>query len=751
MKNKISKSIKLILLLICGIFSTEAASALGSYTAVASGNWSSTATWGGTAPPFTLSAGDQITVSTGITVTMDSTVTVNGALAQLSVAGTLQAAANKWYLNVNTGTLTGAGTINVGHIALGSGGTFSFTGSMTALVFSNSILNLSSTANINVTDSLVLMGVLGVQTGGVLGMGSSSTITVAGGQLSLTGGTLNLSSSYNVNYVSSSSTTGMELSGSGLNNININVGTGNSVTLGNNLTVNDSLELTSGTLILNGDSLVINGKAVGSATITGDASADLTVNTTGGIMPTFTFATGGQTLKNLTINVGSGNSVKVASNLSVNGYLTLTGGSDIDISGQSLTLNGSFSGSGMLIVNSASSLAINSANSIVPVISLFGSAIRKFALNVGSGNTVTLGKAMVVDTLDMQSGTLVLNNNNLTVTGDIVAGGSGAIFSTANSNVTISTLASTSGMLTFSYPGSTVNNLYIVIGAAGSVTMGSDVMIQGTLSFTSGYLNTGNHNVQVNYVSGSNSNSYVITGANGTLTLNATTSAAAYFPVGTADEYLPASITLNAGSSTGTIGVNVSDGVYAQGTGGTLISTSQPMVNATWNFQTNISSSLNYNMELEWAPSSEVNAFVHSNDYISHYTSGNWDATTYAKATAIGGGMYSIQRAGLTSMSPFAVFDSSTAPTGVNTIVNASQFLVYPNPATENINVVNTLNSNKLVYIDVVNMLGQTVSTSEMNNSSTITISLKGLVSGVYFLKFYNEDSTVIEKFVKAE
>lgn len=75
-------------LLVCGFASAT------TYTAVASGNWSNGATWGGSAPPFTLGATDQVNIGIGITVTMDNNVTLNGLLSAINVSGTLDAASN---------------------------------------------------------------------------------------------------------------------------------------------------------------------------------------------------------------------------------------------------------------------------------------------------------------------------------------------------------------------------------------------------------------------------------------------------------------------------------------------------------------------------------------------------------------------------------------------------------------------------------------------------------------------------------
>ncbi|HXB13475.1 MAG TPA: hypothetical protein VNZ45_15920, partial [Bacteroidia bacterium] len=515
------------------------------YTAVTSGNWSSALTWGGTRPPFTLGVTDQVNIGAGITVTMDSNANISGLLSQLSVTGTLTTATNT--LTVTSGTLAGTGTIVVNGLVLAATSTFSFTGTVTANTFSNSIASLTMSAKTTVKNALNLMGIISIQAGGNITMGSLSVINVSGAQIDLSGGTLGLTSTYDVNYISSSASTGMELSGTGLRKVTVNVTIANSVVLGSNLATNDSLKMLSGALTLNGYTLTINKSVSGTGTFTGDASADMTVNTPGGISVPISFTSGSEMLNNLTLNVGSGNSVALGSALTVSGTLNLVSGSKFDISGNALTMSGNFNGTGSIVVNSASSVTINSASSITTPIAFSGSSMASFTLNVGGGNTVTLGSDLAVaNSFSMQSGTLVLNGNNLSIMGDIVASGSGLIASSSASNITVSSAVSPSGSLSFQYPNNIVNNFNVSIGAAGTVSLGSDMVVDGSLNFVSGHVDVVGNNMQIassGSITGANSNSYVITETGGYLTVNATLSGPANLPVGTASYYFPASIT----------------------------------------------------------------------------------------------------------------------------------------------------------------------------------------------------------------
>ena len=88
------------------------------FTAVTSGNWSSSTTWGGSAPSYEIST-DHVVIPVGINVTMDNSVTFSGGLSELYVSGTLSSASNTFLTINNAASITGVGTINVDNIVLG--------------------------------------------------------------------------------------------------------------------------------------------------------------------------------------------------------------------------------------------------------------------------------------------------------------------------------------------------------------------------------------------------------------------------------------------------------------------------------------------------------------------------------------------------------------------------------------------------------------------------------------------------------
>lgn len=590
MKNQLRNPVKIMLL--CASFLLVRELANGStYTAVASGKWSSATTWGGTPPPFTLSSDIDITINAGITVTMDSDVTVNNVLALIDVVGTLSASANG-KLTVSSGMVTGIGSIDASELILSAPGIFSFTGALTVDTLINSIVSLSTFSQITVNDKLILNNSIEFGTGGTLTMGANSNITISGGGIILSGGSLNLTAKYSVDYVSVNAITGMELSGSGLGSVTINVGVSNKVTLGMNLTTNDSLTIVSGTLMLNG--------------------------------------------------------------------------------------------------------------------------------------------------------------YNLTVNGVVSSGGAGLIFSTYLSSISIGSLASIAGTLTFDVSGDTVKNLSINIGGGGSVKIGSNLVVNGMLQFSAGYLDIQDNNLSIGLggtIAGANANSYIITSGSGSLIMNALVNDTTVFQVGTLTNYFPAAISLNNGSGTGTIGVNVSAGVYSKGITGIEISNYEPMVDATWLFQNNIGGSINANMKLSWEMATEVNGFTHGADYISHYES-IWDNIGDSMGAMVSGNLYFVTRDNIVSMSPFTIFDNQTIPTSITPVAgNSAMFEIYPNPASDNLYVNNT-GLTDAVYGEICDMLGQVVTTFQFKDSPGI-IPVSTLPGGIYMIRVYTDNTSVVKKFIK--
>lgn len=310
------------------IFAADAAT----YTVVASGAWSSSATWqGGTAPGNNIT-GDEIIIGSGFTVDLDQDVTIASAIlvsGSLEVDGTLSSTTSGRTLTFTGGNLRGSGVIDLSKVRFQLASTIDFTGQIHADEMENT-LSLVTSAQVKVRKEARLLGGLTIAGNGKLEFDNDAWIIINGGSLSTSGsGSIMLNTSYSVWYQGSGANSGSELSGSGLKSVVVDVGAANSVQLSGDVSVADSLSLVSGTLALNGHHLKIMGdlSANGSGMISSDNRSDLFIEGSGMLSGTLKFAAAGNTVRNMTVNrSGNDGQIRLGSDLKVSGILNLSGG-----------------------------------------------------------------------------------------------------------------------------------------------------------------------------------------------------------------------------------------------------------------------------------------------------------------------------------------------------------------------------------------------------------------------------------------
>lgn len=547
------------------------------YIAANSGSYTNASTWVGNVAPPTHLVADVVIIPSGITVTLNQNQILDGTLSTLTVNGTLDAPGNAIVLDL--GSLTGSGTIAADSLSIGASLGLLFNGTLDANNMSTNGGLLTSGADVNVHGNLWLNTGLLNLAAGLLSLDDSATLVVNGGGLKLSGtGSANLGNNYNVLYVGPSVTAGWEAQQPGLNNVEVAVGTNDSVTLLHDLNVGGNLSLNSGTLALNGHLLAVGGSSNSGG---GDVSTD-------------------------------------------NGSISITG------SGGSLTIDSTN--------NIISNLTVNMPNSS-----------NVFHLN---------GDATVNGTLNLQKGLLDIGSNTLT------------------------------------------------IGTSGTI-------------------------------SGGTQNSYVTTDNNGKLNVNVNAGGSKTYPVGTMVSFAPAIITVNTGSTGGYIGVGITTGVYANGTSGTLLSNSQPMVNDTWHI-TGADSNLKVN--LLWTGNAEVNGFDRTKLNVSQYTNGGWTKDTTTSATT-SGGMY---EAGTNTVAnpnaTLAVFGEGSG-TGIKNIATAS-LVMYPNPAVNELHFASASNA----IVSIYDIHGKQMKQQKLNGN---TISIADLPSGLYNVVLLNSNTVSSGSFVK--
>jgi hypothetical protein len=234
-------------------------------------------------------------------------------------------------------------------------------------------------------------------------------------------------------YLNTSSTTGIELSGSGLSDIMVDVDPGESVSLSNHLTILGTLALTRGELDLDGNDLTINGDVAvsGSGIIATTAASNITINSNGGTGGALNFAGGASTVNNLFVNVGESGTAMIGGNLTIDGTLQLTSGI-LHFGDAAISISGNLTGPGKLSGNQLSSLTINAVGGLATALNfdVGGDVLQNLNLSIGAGNSVALGSHLNVhgmlsllndSHLDLDEHTLTLGvNSSVTGTGSIM-------------------------------------------------------------------------------------------------------------------------------------------------------------------------------------------------------------------------------------------------------------------------------------------------------------------------------------------
>ncbi len=685
---------KTTILLTALLFGISFASIAGTFTASTSGNWSNATTWGGNGPGFNLTGTDNIVVPTGITVAIDSNLIINNAASLLTI----------------TGSLAG-------------------------------ITNLTLTA-----------GIIQLNTGAIVTLANNATIIIGSGSFGMNGGSLLTLGNYNLLYTGSALKTGAELSLNGLQNVTVDLLSPSSqLDLSANLAVGGILAIQQGVLNLNGKDLAINHSinTAAAGSISGNANSNIIINGTGNV-GMIAFASVNQTLNNLTLNIGSGGSLSLSSNMIVAGALSLNEGS-LKLNGYDMILEGTMraEGNGSIFGNKNSTLTLNgSGNMGTLMLNSSNDTLASLTVNIGQSGSVILGTELVLTgtpALSLSDGSLSLNGQNLTIGGAILTTGSGSISGDANSNL-IFNGSGGAGTLVFTPGNQTINNITIDIAFAGAVFVNSDLSVLGSLSLVRGEIGIGDNDLTIGgngTVLGGSALSYIITNGAGSLIMPlANEGAAGMFQVGTQVGYAPVTITNNSVTA-GSFGVNAHNGILAGGTTGADLANTQGVVNTTWDISSSVTTGANVNLEMFWNTNMQVNGFDNEQAYISHYTNGAWNTSAVTAATTINANAYSLTLSGVTSFSQFAVFDknATTAITDLNATLATS---IYPNPATNQINV-SVKDPGNFLTMKIYDALGNQISSQAIVNSVT-ALDIRNLTPGVYFASFNNNET---RKFIK--
>jgi hypothetical protein len=368
------------------------------------------------------------------TLTLAQSPTILGTLTITGATGTFAIAANTVNL---TGNLTGNGLFSMTTGTLNIGGDFTNSGAFTCgtgtVNYNGAAQQVKGTTYYNFTIS-------GSNTKTMLSdIIITRTATFTAGTLDINGNTLNLNyaTALGAGTITGSSSSNLSVTANatpaftfpiisgGLQNFTINkTGATNTVTLGSNLDVTGAANFTAGAVILNGNTLNLNGTtSVVAGTITGSATSNIGINSTSNVAMILPNITGG--LLNFNVNkTGTTNTVALGGALTLGGTITLTDGALV-LNNFLLTLNGSLSQlAGSITGGGTSDITIGTPAAAAISVPTITNGVRNFILNRTAGITLT-GDNTVTGTLTLTSGKILLGANNLIIAnGATIAGGS---------------------------------------------------------------------------------------------------------------------------------------------------------------------------------------------------------------------------------------------------------------------------------------------------------------------------------------
>ncbi|MFZ4798235.1 MAG: beta strand repeat-containing protein, partial [Bacteroidia bacterium] len=214
--------------------------------------------------------------------------------------------------------------------------------------------------------------------------------------------------------------------------------------------------------------------------------------------------------------------------------------------------------------------------------------------------------------------------------------------------------------------GSTPSNFYnLVLNNSGyGASLSVNSAVAHTLELTNGKLTIGNNDLTLGSlatITGGSSSNYIITNGSGLLIQRVNNDASdVIYPIGLESEYLPLTIKLALGNGTAAddIKARVSEGLYSAynssdiPTGNLILNR---VVTKTWYLKEATAGGSNATIKLQWNALDQTTNFDNSKCNISHYTGNSWKCIQSSAVT--GGDPYTQTISGITSFSPFGVFD----------------------------------------------------------------------------------------------
>lgn len=281
------------------------------------------------------------------------------------------------------------------------------------------------------------------------------------------------------------------------------------LTIGNDIVVNDAFSHANGVIDLNGQHLSAGGvialpTSLANGYMVGSTASELSFTGSGAITGALRLDQSSQfnySLLSFEMN-HPGSSLVLGSNLICTGAFSHASGS-ITLGATNLALNGNIlfpgSGNGALTGSATSSLEIGGAGSVGN--SLFMSQASAAARTLGrfsidrTGALLSLGSALIVSSFDQTNGTIDLGNSLLTLNGSVtlpVSASNGVFIGSATASLVIaSSTAALTNPLTFSQGVNAARSLsQLSVARSGqTIVLGDDLTVLNAFAHTTGTVN----------------------------------------------------------------------------------------------------------------------------------------------------------------------------------------------------------------------------------------------------------------------
>ncbi|MCB0699860.1 MAG: T9SS type A sorting domain-containing protein [Chitinophagales bacterium] len=370
-------------------------------------------------------------------------------------------------------------------------------------------------------------------------------------------------------------------------------------------------------------------------------------------------------------------------------------------------------------------------------------------VNPGTGEKVKLnGNLTIYMGIYLQSGSLDLNNNNLTVSSGGFFGhaSGGNIISNSFSEIHIIGGVTKIGQINFHPTLNTVKifRMSMVSNGKGTVNIGSNMKVSTELKLTRGIIVADGKITLVSgaTISDGNAESYVDV-LNGELVQDVDANVTKTYHVGNSvdNNYTPVIVKGNSAHTPGQLGVSINNKVPSAGTTGYDLSQTKPAIKHTW-ILSSTSTTKDFQLTVQWGGALEVNSFNRGNCFVSQFNGTYWDSVGNAPAINIGTNEFA-QTRNFTSVGLFTVLDDKYT-LSVENLAKENSFGVYPNPATDVLHIVSKTNVAATVY----NMNGQAVKNQNIRTGDN-RVDISSLQSGMYIIKLNGEHINAINRFIK--